>query len=251
MTGHSTNSKKGDAVISPDTEKKQGKRLPAFLKLLLLVLILAALFVLARMFGLGEKVGDLRGWIESLGAWGYAVFALIYITAVVAMLPGSAVTVLAGTLFGSVIGIILVSIASTAGAILAFLVSRYFARQAVAQWLGKKETFVRLDRLTEQHGAVIVALTRLVPIFPFNILNYGFGLTSVKFRDYALWSWICMLPGTILYVAGADAVTAGLEEGRIPWGLIGVVFAVLVFLVIVVRIARKKLAAREASTTPE
>ena len=217
----------------------------------MLVLILAALFVLARMYGIGGKIGELRGWIESLGTLGYAVFVLIYIIAVVAMLPGSAVTVLAGSLFGSAVGIVLVSIASTTGAMLAFLVSRYFARQAVAEWLEKTETFIRLDKLTEQHGAVIVALTRLVPIFPFNILNYGFGLTSVKFRDYALWSWLCMLPGTILYVAGADAVTAGLEEGRIPWGLIGVVFVVLVFLVLVVKIARKRLAAKEASTSPE
>ena len=74
--------------------------------------------------------------------------------------------------------------------------------------------------MTREHGAIIVAITRLVPVFPFNLLNYGFGLTGVPFWTYVFWSWLCMLPWTILFVVGADTVTQALSQGRIPWLLI-------------------------------
>lgn len=137
--------------------------------MVLLVAILV-IFVLAKVFGLGERLGDLRHWIDSLGVWGPVVFVIFYAVAVVAALPGSALTVAAGALFGSALGTILVSIAATLGASLSFLIARYFAREATSRWLSDNEKFRRLDQLTESHGAIIVALTRLVPLFPFNLL---------------------------------------------------------------------------------
>ena len=228
------------APAVPETAKKGGWWRPV-----VLIAALLAILVLARVFGLGEKLGALRGWLGSLGSWGPLVFLLIYIVAVVAALPGSAVTVAAGALFGSVVGVILVSIGATVGASLAFLISRYFARDAVVNWLSKSEKFQRLDQLTAEHGAIMVALTRLVPIFPFNLLNYGFGLTRVPFWTYVFWSWLCMLPATALYVVGADAVSRGLSQGRVPWGLIGVALGVAVVLAVLVTVARRKLQAQE------
>jgi uncharacterized membrane protein YdjX (TVP38/TMEM64 family) len=167
--------------------------------------------------------------------------ALIYIGAVVAALPGSAITIIAGAIFGSIVGVIVVSIASTVGAALAFLVGRYFARDATAKWLSKRERFRKLDDLTEKHGAIIVALVRIVPIFPFNIVNYGFGLTKVRFWTYVFWSWLCMLPGTALYVVGTDAISQAIIQKRVPWPLIGVLIGVVVLLVVLVKLARKRL----------
>ncbi len=206
-----------------------------------LLIFLVMVIVLARMFGVGERLGDLRDWISGLGAWGPVVFVPIYAVAVVAALPGSAFTVVAGALFGSVLGVIVVINAATLGASLAFLISRYFARDAIARWLANNERFRRLDQLTEEHGAIIVALTRLVPILPFNLLNYGFGLTRVPFWTYVCWSWLCMLPGTVLYVVGADALTQGIAQGEVPWGLIGAMGGVGVLLAILIRYARRRL----------
>lgn len=174
------------------------------------------------------------------------VFVLLYVVAVVAMLPGSALTLAAGALFGSVVGTAVVSVGATLGAGAAFLVSRYFARDAAANWLGKNEKFRKLDQLTEKHGAIIVALTRLVPVFPFSLLNYGFGLTRVPFRTYLFWSWLCMLPGTLLYVVGADAVTKGIAQGKVPWPLVGGAAIAAIILTLLVRMARRKLNAEEA-----
>lgn len=211
----------------------------------LLVALLIAILVLARFLGLAERLGDLRDWIKSLGTLGALVFILIYVVAVVAAVPAAPISVAAAALFGSVWGVIVINIGATLGAGLAFLVGRYFARQAVVNWLGRNEKFRRLDKLTEEHGAIIVALTRLVPIFPFNLLNYGFGITRVPFWTYIFWTWLCIIPGTVLYVVGADAVLQGVAQGKVPWTLVLAFVAALIILTILVRFAKRLLQARE------
>jgi len=223
--------------------KARGWLKPTLFALLLLVVVISA-----RLLGIGERLGDLRDWIEGLGGWGPVVFVPLYALGVVAALPGSALTVAAGALFGSVLGVILVINAATLGASFSFLIARYLARESVAGWLGKNEKFQRLDQLTEKHGAIIVAITRLVPIFPFNLLNYGFGLTRVPFWTYVVWSWLCMLPGTILFVVGADALTRGVAEREVPWALVGVLVGAAILLTILVRQARRKLQEDETKT---
>ncbi len=239
----SVKSNKGD-IETHASGKKPGKQ--GLWRPILLLIIIIAILTLAKMLGLGERLALLRDWVRSLGMWGPAAFVLIYIVAVVAAVPGSALTVVAGALFGSVLGVIVVSVGATVGASLAFLISRYFARDAVAHWLSDKEKFQRLDRLTEEHGAIIVALTRLVPLFPFNLLNYGFGLTRVRFWTYVFWSWLCILPGTILYVVGAAAIVKGISQGKVPWTLVGILAVAAVVLVLLVRFARRKLQAKES-----
>ena len=86
-----------------------------------------------------------------------------------------------------------------------------------------------------------MALTRLVPLFPFNLLNYGFGVTAVPFRTYVFWSWLCMLPGTVVFVIGGDAFAQGLRKGGVPWGPVAAVLLATLLLVVLVRLARRKL----------
>ncbi len=226
-------------------ENEQTNRKREWIKPVILIVVIITLFATAQVFGLGEKLGELREWIDGLGKLGPLAFIALYIIATVAAIPGSVITAAAGALFGPVLGTICVSVASTAGAALSFLIARYFARESTERWLSKSEKFSKLDELTEKHGAIIVAITRLVPIFPFNLLNYGFGLTKVKFGTYVLWSWLCMLPATILFVVGAAAFTEGLSEGKIPWALIITVIAVAVILTFLVRYARGMLKEKE------
>ncbi len=226
---------------STEVSSETGSKRSGLWRPLILLAAIGLIIVLARVFEADRYLGSLQDWIDSLGSWGPVVFVLIYAVAVVAAIPGVALTLIAGALFGSAIGMVVVSLAATLGASLAFLVARYFARDATARWLSQKETFRRLDEMTETHGATIVALTRLVPIFPFNLLNYGFGLTRVPFWTYVFWSWLCMLPGTVLYVVGADAVTKAVTRGEIPWGLVLGVAAAALLLTVLVRFARAKL----------
>lgn len=216
-------------------------------KAALFFVALLALAVAAPALGLGARLIELRGWIEGLGALGPVVFALLYAVATVAAVPASLLTLAAGAMFGSAVGIATVAVGATAGAAAAFAIARWLARDTVAGWLAKSEKFAKLDAMTERHGAIIVAITRLVPIFPFNLLNYGFGLTRVRFGTYLLWSFLCMLPGIALYVIGADALTRGFAEGRIPWQLLGALLAVVGLLLLVVSRARRLLSARESA----
>ncbi len=215
------------------------------LKALLLVVMVAGLFLLVRNLDVANHLGRLQAWLEGLGPVAPLVFAGVYAVAVVAAVPGSALTVIAGGLFGSVTGIVVVSTGATLGACLAFLIARYLARDAVAEWLSRQPAFRKLDELTESQGAVIVALTRLVPLFPFNLLNYGFGLTRVSFWTYAFWSWLCMLPGTAVFVLGGDTVTRAIADGAVPWPLVGALAAAVVIVVFLVRYARGKLRGSE------
>jgi len=212
-------------------------------KPILLVVFLAALMAASHVLKLGDRLGDLREWIESLGSLGPVIYLVIYILAVVLAVPGSVISIMAGLLFGSFLGVILVSLGSTVGAGLAFLIARHLAREAVAEKLDRNPKFHRLDRLTAEHGSIIVAITRLVPLFPFNLLNYGFGLTSVPFRTYLFWSWLCMLPGTVLFVVGADTIAQTMRQGKVPWLLIGILVLTLGLITILVRKARTRLSA--------
>lgn len=206
-----------------------------------LVGALVALMVLAKVLDLGARLVLVRDWIGSLGAFGPVAFCGLYIVAAVAMVPGIALTVGAGALFGSVWGSVYVSIGSTIGAALSFLIARYVARDSVSSWLSGNARFGYLDDMTKRHGAMIVAITRLVPIFPYNLLNYGYGLTKVPFATYVFWSWLCMIPATVLYVVGADALFTGMRDGEIPWALLGALAIVIVLTFFIVRIARRRL----------
>ena len=209
--------------------------------LLIRVLILVAGVALARWVGIGEQIGALRDWIEGLGRLGPVVYAAIYAGAVVVAVPGSVLSIGAGTLFGAGVGMAVVSVGATTGASLAFLAARYVGRDAVVKHFSHKEIFQRLDRMTEERGAVIVALTRLIPLFPFNLLNYGFGLTRVRFGTYVFWSWLCMLPGIVVYVAGTDVVVQFLMGGQVPGIVLAVLGGGIVVLAVLVRFARRKL----------
>ena len=228
-----------------DVKANVGSKTGRWRPVVLLGAILTIL-ILARVLGAGDKLMVLRDWIEGLGPLGPVVFVFLYAAAVVAAIPGSAITIAAGALFGSLQGVAVVSIAATLGASLCFLIARYFARDATARWLSRSERFRKLDDLTERHGAIIVAITRLVPLFPFNLLNYGFGLTRVRFGTYVFWSWLCMLPGTILYVVGADVVIMAVGEGQVSASLLAAALGAAVVLFFLVRYARGKLAEREA-----
>jgi uncharacterized membrane protein YdjX (TVP38/TMEM64 family) len=195
------------------------------------------------------------GRIAGLGPWGPVIFVFVYVAATVLFLPGSILTLGAGALFGVVKGSVVVSISATLGATAAFLVGRYLARDWVARKIEGNERFRAIDEAVAREGWKIVGLTRLSPVFPFNLLNYAFGLTRVSLRDYFLASWIGMMPGTVMYVylgslAGDLAAVGAGQGGRTPvqWALYVVGLAATVTVTVyVTRLARAALARRIAA----
>jgi len=197
---------------------------------------------------LQQIMKEILEWIQGAGPLAPAFFVLIYILATVAFFPGIILTMGAGILFGVLWGSVLVSIAATLGAAAAFLTGRYLARKMIAKKMEKNVQFKAVDEAVGREGWKIVLLTRLSPVFPFNLLNYAFGLTKVAFKDYFFASWAGMLPGTVLYVyIGAligDIASLGSGRTRTPmeWALYGVGFAATIAVTLyITRIARKAL----------
>jgi len=180
-------------------------------------------------------------WTEGLGVWGPFLVALFYIVACVFLLPGSVLTLGAGFVFKLLVGTITVSIGSTLGASAAFLLGRSIARNWIASKAAQNEKFTALDEAVGRQGFKIVFLTRLSPVIPFNLLNYAYSLTKVPFWEYALATWIGMLPVTVMYVyigaslgslaeAAAKRETIGAGERIFYWFGLAMTIAVTVFI---------------------
>ena len=183
----------------------------------------------------------LQAWVEGAGAAGPLLFMALYALATVLFLPGSVLTLAGGALFGPVWGTLWNLTGATLGASLAFLISRYLGADWVARRAGP-----RLQRLNDgvtSEGWRFVAFVRLVPLFPFNLLNYALGLTRIPFVAYVLASWVFMLPGAFAYTwlgfAGREALAGG--EGMIRNILIALaLLAAVAFLPRFVRKLREK-----------
>ena len=148
---------------------------------------------------LQDILRDSLSWVQALGPIAPIGFILIYNLATVLFVPGLILTLGGGVLFGLGFGTVYVFIAATLGATIAFLIGRNFARDWVTEKIVGYPKFGAIDAAVAKNGFKIVLLTRLSPLFPFNILNYAFGITQVSLKDYVLGS-IGMIPGTILYV---------------------------------------------------
>jgi len=240
--------KSAEAKVSDDTPR-------SMVRPLILLATIAAVLIAAYYLDFPSQLRRVLDWISDLGTLAPVIFVLLYIVVTVLVLPGSILTLGAGVVFGVVRGSIVVSIASTLGATCAFLVGRYLARDWVAAKIEGNEKFSAVDRAVAREGWKIVGLTRLSPIFPFNLLNYAFSITKVSLRDYFFASWIGMIPGTILYVyigslAGdlATLGTGGHTRGVTEWVMyvIGLI-ATLGVTVFVTRVARRALEERGAA----
>lgn len=195
------------------------------------LLLLITAVAVALWLGQSLDVTIIVQQVGELGPLAWLAFMLIYALATVLFLPGSVLTLAGGSLFGPVLGTFVNLTGATLGATLAFLLSRYLASDWVEQKTGGR--LKQLKDGVEGEGWRFVAFVRLVPLFPFNLLNYALGLTRIKFLHYLIATYVCMLPGAFAYTylgyAGREAVAGG--EGLIQKGLLALaLLAVVAFL---------------------
>ena len=216
------------------------------------------MLLLANALPFLQWMVDFIHWAKGMGAAGGALYAVVYIAGTALFFPGLPLTLGAGFLYGAVIGTLVVSPASVAGATLAFLIARYLARDWVTRRIKKYPQAAAMDRAIEKNGFKAVVLLRLQPVLPFNILNYALGLTSIRLRDYMLASWIGMFPATVLYVYLGSVMNdiSDLLRGRPNSGIAGrlLLWGGLAAIVVLVwwlgRIARKALREEMATDSP-
>lgn len=218
----------------------------------------AALLAAVRWLPVEEALLAVLAWADGRGAWTAVLLGALWVPVAVALIPGSLLTLGTGFLLGVWPGLAVVSLGSTLGAMAAFLTGRTAARGWIERQFATRPRFRALAAAVARSGFTIVLLTRLSPIFPYGVLNYGYGVTRVRFADYALASWLGMLPGTAVYVVlGASArtlaeVTAGGgERGAVEWALLSAGLAATVAVaVLVARAARRALDERVGSDAP-
>jgi len=205
-------------------------------KMILLLTAMIALLILNRcnVFDIlsFENMNELKAYIGSFGILAPAVFIALFAAATVLFVPGLPVTVLSGILFGAFWGTIYVVIGSTIGVSAAFLIGRYLGRDFVKRMTEKNEKMKKIDKYIKEQGDTILIISRLVPVFPFNLQNYAYGITDIRFSTYFWYSLIFMIPGTFIYTSfGALAYsTIPVKELMLYSGILLIALCLLIIL---------------------
>lgn len=216
-------------------------------KWIVVVLVIVLLSGLSAILPVKAWIREFISWVQQLGTLGVIVFIVAYAIATVLFLPGWIFTVSAGLIYGVFGGTLIALSGAVIGASLAFLVARYFLRQNIEEMTGKNPRFRAIDDAIGKNGWKIVGLLRLSPLIPFNLSNYFYGITSIRFGAYVLVSAIGMIPGTLLYAYLGAIGQAGVSGGaathsKWQYLLLGVgLVATIAVTVLVSRIARNAL----------
>ncbi len=206
-------------------------------KLITFCLIVALILLLNHIFGWSSYLSDSDnlGFLSDMIRKNFLLAALIYIgltvlACVVLALPGVTFAILAGVLFGPWWGTLLCLIATTLGAIIAFIAGRFFLRDSIKPMVAKNALLKRI--LFDDAGRsdiVLLAITRLVPLFPYNIQNFAYGITDISLAHYSLYTFLFMIPGVALYTIGTAGFTSG-ENRWLYWGIAAVLLVLVMFL---------------------
>jgi uncharacterized membrane protein YdjX (TVP38/TMEM64 family) len=200
--------------------------------LLITTIILLWVFDVFSYFQL-DRIHQLIDWIHTFGPIAPIIFIVTYIISTVFFLPGFPLTLLASVVFGPVFGAIWVSIGSTIGATFAFIIGRYLGREAIVSRFSHHDMMKRIDEGVKKQGWKMVAITRLVPLFPFNVQNYIYGLTDIPLGIYVVVSWLCMIPATIGYTFLAGAIIDGNGDAGRTLTYVGIGIGFILFVSII------------------
>lgn len=208
----------------------KNKKMWIFIGIIVLILVLNHIFGWSAYLGNTENLKFLENMVQDnllLAVLIYTVLTIV--SCVVLALPGVTFAIIAGLVFGPVLGTICCSVATTLGAMVAFVVGRFFLQDSIKPMAMKNKYLKKwLFDETGSNEIFILMITRLVPLFPYNLQNFAYGVTDIKFSTYSICSLIFMLPGTAMYTVG----TAGLadKENRILYIGIALVLAVVVMV---------------------
>jgi uncharacterized membrane protein YdjX (TVP38/TMEM64 family) len=215
-----------------------------------LAALLLGLFLMARSLPLDRFTDGLQAWVDGTGAWGPIVFGLIHMTAMLMFITGTVFALAAGAIFFMPVAVVVVFLATTAAAALAFLISRHLARDRVSHYAHSSPKFQAVNQAIDEGGWKIIVLIRLSPAIPFNLQNYLYGLTRVRFEVYVAASALAILPRAVLYpylgyITGAAIDDRG-DRTTLEWvGLLGGLLATIVLTAYLTHRARQALGQQE------
>jgi uncharacterized membrane protein YdjX (TVP38/TMEM64 family) len=204
--------------------------------------VLLAMVVVGRAIDVGSHLEAARGWAAALGVLAPAVFVVVYLAATLLGVPGMPFTLLSPLLFGVAPAFVVMVVGSALSAALGFLIARYLARAALAERLAGTDGFARLSALVEEHHWAVIPALRILPVAPFAVVNYGFGLTGISFWRYFAWSELAMVPMNAVLVLGAGLLLDATTRGAASWPRLGAAAAAALVLIVLAALGRKALA---------
>lgn len=153
----------------------------------------------------------LQALIRQSGIFGYSLYILLFVIATLLLLPGSVLVIGGGIIFGPLLGTLLSLVAATLTSSVSFLIARWMGRDLVLKYVGDTTVFQAIEKGIARNGIDFLILTRLIPLFPYNIQNYAYGLTAIAFWPYTFISTFTTLPGIFIYTFMASyLVTEGI-----------------------------------------
>ncbi len=209
-------------------------------QVLFFLLVIASLFVVARLVDIDQYLRLVKQWVWAFGSWGAVIYVLFYTGATLMFLPGTPFTILAPFIFGSVEGFLTMVVATTVSATAAFLSARYIARNTVEKRVMKIKEFDRLKKMVEENYWFAIPFIRLMPFFPFSFNNYALGLTRISFWKYFLVSQVVFIPMNAVMVFGANTLYSALTGGEISWWMAGGSLAGGIMVLLLGYAAKKK-----------
>lgn len=231
------------------------RRLSAWLRdkknlknILIPTLVIIALFIAGRLIDLQNYLEAVQDWIWGLGPWGPVVYGTLYVICMLLLMPGMPFTVIAAFLFGPLWGYVTMLTATTAAAIIMFVIARYLAKEKIDKRLADLDGFQKVKDWVRANEWLAIPFIRIVPIFPFAMNNYALGLTNVSFWIYLLISELVFIPMTAIFIFGAQALYSAMVQGEISWPMLAGTFGAGI-IVLVLGFAGKKAFAHAGSQT--
>lgn len=211
------------------------------IKIICLILILVGVFVLAKNLGVFHYLknrDELENVIKAMGVWAPLVYIIIYVIVTLSCISPVPLAIVGGIVFGEIFGIVYTVIGAGIGLSFAFLIARYIARDFIEKRFGGSEIFKKVESGVKNDGWFILAVTRFLPIFPFGVQNYLYGLTSINFILYSALSVLFILPGTTAFILLGGAVASGDMQRAVKVSLLA--SFILFAMSIVARVIKKR-----------
>ncbi len=204
------------------------------------MVFIGVLSYLAEEFGEGHMT-ELVRWVRESGNKAPILFVLCNVLGLVLAIPQTLFTVAAGLLFGTLKGLGLSLVGMAGGSTLAFLAGRFVLRERILRRFSETYYFQKIERLSKVHPLKVLALSRIVPVLPYSVVNYIWSVTAVRFLPFMLMSLVCMIPETVFLTAGGHLLQTGVLMGRVDWTVILVLIIAGMAVLILIREVRKGL----------
>ncbi len=201
-----------------------------FIKITVICIIVILFIVIYKYYDY-IKISNIKKliiFIDQYKIFAPIIYLALFVLSSLFFMPVLPFVILAGLVFGPLIGFILAGIGTILASSLLFVIPRYVIRSSVENWINENDKIKKIDRGVKKHGWRMVVITRTVPFFPFNLQNFAYGLTDIRYSTYIIITGVCMIPCNIIYTFFGYSILNGQMNVKKIFMYIGIVSIIFV-----------------------